>query len=891
MWSLGSADVSLLVPVRADSYATSIAEAKAADSRGELNVVYINDGALVKLSDGACKIAYKVAKVGSGPLEVCFGAAPGSRPSKDFKASAAMLNAALNGKKGEIVEICLGFSGGVFTTPAGVVRVSAPTPTGPNDDSAGEITIQTLQGNWAPVGGPQRKDLQVFLDGVTPRAFAAIPPAGSTETVSMVEMPLVMRVLRASELMPPAPADGTELMEVKVLGEFLGGAFDVDSALTEKVKIISAAIRLQGYMAGSTALRKGAVWQRAADGGACKGLTAAQAGEQLRECWFVSQPVLLAPKSKAKAHFEEEDVGGSDSHSDSDDSDDDDDDSDGEGEEAMPARKRKAASGSVPVRKAKVAKSKPATGILLSLIPRDGSITAMQTASIMFGEARVRDMVAFEALPDVIAAEQEPVLEMRAERALGKLVADLGSEWRPAKRPKSVAQLRLVAEELYTLATERVLGGPIRCGLGAQQAKHSGGSSGMGGLADLLSDSKSEQAPMELKLAQAAVPARVAESLAAHRLAIETAVGASPGDPAAAMAGITDSMVRDDLARVMSSNGRVHAPGERENHKRSLPPHCHTLRESLLLRVLDKLIARGGKAGKAASGARMVPRDKAWPLAEAAMAGNFDWEAYVKMSRLIEGPAAAAAGTAREVAETFAVVRVAWAAVVDVCYPTTSDALEELLGDLTRTAVQQAAELSGTLLQKHYNMLLSYVQQLLAAFADMVTAFRKGSTIKPSVSAVVALHSADWMLLCQMSSVWHHIPKQQQQPQQRGGGGGGKGEEDDKPSSSKLKRERKEKAKAKKAEAAAGEKEPPHAPAAKAAKTSPVAGAQSWPNKPKFEKEVWLAICENFKKEFPDHCSWFALTKCKRDGSDCRGKHELPDNFKTFCEESEKLAE
>ena len=224
MWSLGSADVSLLVPVRADSYATSIAEAKAADSRGELNVVYINDGALVKLSDGACKIAYKVAKVGSGPLEVCFGAAPGSRPSKDFKASAAMLNAALNGKKGEIVEICLGFSGGVFTTPAGVVRVSAPTPTGPNDDSAGEITIQTLQGDWAPVGGPQRKDLQVFLDGVTPRAFAAIPPAGSTETVSMVEMPLVMRVLRASELMPPAPADGTELMEVKVLGEFLGGA-------------------------------------------------------------------------------------------------------------------------------------------------------------------------------------------------------------------------------------------------------------------------------------------------------------------------------------------------------------------------------------------------------------------------------------------------------------------------------------------------------------------------------------------------------------------------------------------------------------------------------------------------------------------------------------------
>jgi hypothetical protein len=212
-----------------------------------------------------------------------------------------------------------------------------------------------------------------------------------------------------------------------------------------------------------------------------------------------------------------------------------------------------------------------------------------------------------------------------------------------------------------------------------------------------------------------------------------------------------------------------------------------------------------------------------------------------------------------------------------------------LLGDLTRTAVQQAAELSGALLQKHYDMLLSYVQQLQSAFADMVTAFRKGGTIKPSVSAVVALHSNDWMLLCQMSSVWQNIPKQQQQQQQRVSGV--KGEEEDKPSQSKLKRERQQKAKAKKAEAVAGDKTPPHAPAAKVAKTAPVAGAQSWPNKPKFEKEVWLAICENFKKEFPDHCSWFALTKCKRDEGDCRGKHELPGNFKTFCEESAKLAE
>ena len=32
-------------------------------------------------------------------------------------------------------------------------------------------------------------------------------------------------------------------------------------------------------------------------------------------------------------------------------------------------------------------------------------------------------------------------------------MADVGSTWMPAKQPKSAAQLRLVAEDLYTVAT------------------------------------------------------------------------------------------------------------------------------------------------------------------------------------------------------------------------------------------------------------------------------------------------------------------------------------------------------------------------------------------------------------------------------------------------------
>ena len=88
MWPNDSSTVSL-VPMRAEGYPHTLAEVKAAVSRVQLNDVYVNEGALVKLLDGSFKVAHKVSKTGSGPLEVCFAAVPGSRPSKDFKASAA----------------------------------------------------------------------------------------------------------------------------------------------------------------------------------------------------------------------------------------------------------------------------------------------------------------------------------------------------------------------------------------------------------------------------------------------------------------------------------------------------------------------------------------------------------------------------------------------------------------------------------------------------------------------------------------------------------------------------------------------------------------------------------------------------------------------------------
>ena len=60
MWPNDSSTVSL-VPMRAEGYPHTLVEVKAAVGRVQLNDVYVNEGALVKLSDGSFKVAHKVA--------------------------------------------------------------------------------------------------------------------------------------------------------------------------------------------------------------------------------------------------------------------------------------------------------------------------------------------------------------------------------------------------------------------------------------------------------------------------------------------------------------------------------------------------------------------------------------------------------------------------------------------------------------------------------------------------------------------------------------------------------------------------------------------------------------------------------------------------------------
>ena len=94
----------------------------------------------------------------------------------------------------------------------------------------------------------------------------------------------------------------------------------------------------------------------------------------------------------------------------------------------------------------------------------------------------------------------------------------------------------------------------------------------------------------------------------------------------------------------------------------------------------------------------------------------------------------------------------------------------------------------------------------------------------------------------------------------------------------KLNKERKEK-----------DVEADKATAAGAVTAPATATKASWVSKPKFDATVWQGICDDYRTQFPGHCSWFGLTKCKNTAADCKGKHELPTGFKAFCDEAEKL--
>ena len=106
--------------------------------------------------------------------------------------------------------------------------------------------------------------------------------------------------------------------------------------------------------------------------------------------------------------------------------------------DAAPAKRKARAAPAAPVAATKKPKVAAAAATdLAAFVPRDGKLSALETARILFEEPSVRAAAQSEELPSAVAAAgREWRFELRANNALHDLLQIIGrSYWCPRSRP------------------------------------------------------------------------------------------------------------------------------------------------------------------------------------------------------------------------------------------------------------------------------------------------------------------------------------------------------------------------------------------------------------------------------------------------------------------------
>ena len=198
------------------------------------------------------------------------------------------------------------------------------------------------------------------------------------------------------------------------------------------------------------------------------GLDAKQAGAFLRQSWFIQQPTLVGgmvkTAQKPPVDVDEEDNNDDDSSSGSG-SEDEDDLDDLDDRLVTPKTKRKRSLSDEPPAKTVKDKSKGSRRVsidpdLLTLVPRCGTVSKMETARVIFEEETVRRLADADPIPDDSAiAGREFRYESRVNEALGRLLDLIGREMIPSKPPKDMKALQRTAEDIFSAVSAVVRGG------------------------------------------------------------------------------------------------------------------------------------------------------------------------------------------------------------------------------------------------------------------------------------------------------------------------------------------------------------------------------------------------------------------------------------------------
>ena len=898
MWTFGDDD-SVSLYARAEAGTVTLEQIREAETRAQLNELYVRNGTVLVTSEEPARylMAFKVSKPGGAAYQVHFAAEPGKRAAKDMVITgqqlAAMQTVGMEGVK----HMLFGLVGGTFThTESGMkLRVRRTSTWAGTETVAEVVVVQFERSEPSEVSPEQTGSIDSFMKVATGEAVPEAPAPSPPEQIDLSGFPAIVELLEASGLVKGAAST------VTVAEEFMSAVFL--NEVTGRGSVIRAAKRLDLLLQGKTTLRGGAGWRELRQAGLLAELGAATAGSMVRSQHFIQQPTMEETNKRPRAEEPQEAVSadsGSDSRSsepEGSDSDLSDIDSDSDG----PRKQRpKAKSAALPAPKkaatARPVKTPTPKTDLAAFVPRDGSLSALATARILFEESSVRGAAGCDELPDATStAGREWRYEQRANDALGDLLQVIGRALVPTKPPKDEVELQQAAEEIYRAVRKaaRSSGG----GGGGGGPRGGGGDHGAGiGLG--RSGDRSEEAdldrkpdpPMEAKVANAAVRAGTAAQLAAGIDNIKAAWHAAAEDPVQAMRNVSDPILRDELARAMVSNGKVYAPGEDLLRRRHLMPAVHEMRGKMLEPVIDALLEC---VDPDCAGVMHMSRETAQPLAEAALAGNFSWPAFSKASKAMLQDAAEPTGTVGEMAQTFVLIEAAWAAVLDGVYGVVKDkGLACLTKQLGATAKLQSKKLLPEQREVHQRKLLRWVSFVLDKYAEDTRAFRGGGLQRPSVAAAMGAFTDVYVhvqgtatMASELLKEW--MPAQAQQKTQRGkkppGSAGAKGDEQPVPegavaAAAKKKKTRRGKGGGKAAAAAESDGDAADEEVAPPTKKGG-AGAPRWKDKPKLEKEAYQAAISSFRETFPEHCNWHMFSTCSRSDSECKFKHEVPPAF------------
>ena len=893
MWSYDS-NVSFLV--KANDSDVSLEKIRSAASREQLNGLYIKAGTLMVLNDGQCKLAYKVSQVGgkSAPFRVSFAASPGSRPVQDTVVNVADLIAATGGGTLDGVKhLLFGYKGGSFRgTDGSYLQVIDAVPAAGRELAFSSLSvIQWETGKRKPA--ISNATVMGLEDLFSDFLGESLDPVADAVLIPMKETPTVQSVLQASKLLHGHLGEEAEL---SIMESFLSAVFG--STIKSKTKVCSAAAQLEGLLLGKTANRAGHCWQETSNAGMVASLSAGQAGYHLRVSWFIQLPKLGSPgpKTKPKPFVADEDADESGDYDDSElSSGEEEDDDDLEGVEDVPPAKKKAKrtsldAGARGVPPASGKRPKAAEDAdLAAFVPRCGTLSKLDTARIIFESVRVRKMADCEAVPsDEEAVGSEQRFERRCSKALLILWQVIGKSMVPSKPPRDKRALEDLAEGIYEAASAKQREGlsPVRTHLSAAAAS----------AADEDVVERKPDPPMPYAEAVRALAAAPAARLHAQRVTVEAAFADPLQDPAIAMRAVTDSALRDDLARAMSSNGKVYAPGEQSVSKRNQSQMLHALRQRMIEHVAASVRAC---AGTDTSCEMYMSEASSIPLAEAAMAGVFKWSTFSAASKAMRKSAASKVGTVFEIAQTFELMEAAWAATMENIYGVTNDSgLRQLRQCLGSTAQTQSAKLPAEQQVEHAKDLLAWLERVTDHFGATAQAFRGGSGVRPDPTGSVASMAQMYSNLAGMSAMapkmakWFPQAAKQQQLQQQSqryqpagdkkppaGGPGAQGSAAEKKRKQNANKKRRQKAK--KAAAAAGSADEE----TEEEEVESEGKAGLWTDKPKMAGDQWAKCLAAFKEKWPDACSYHHLNSCKWGASKCRLSHAKVAGFEKWCKE------